>query len=135
MNSEKSINLKSSTDLELVQELKKSNPNAFTVLYERYNTKLSNFAYYKLNDKDVVGDLVQTVFTSLWDNHQNINIPGTFESYIYTIVRNKIIDYFRRAQVSQRYQNNYQAFVYFRKPGSRWDELISYNMISNVQRN
>ena len=32
-------------------------------------------------------------------------------------------------------ENNYQAFVYFRKPGSRWDELISYNMISNVQRN
>lgn len=31
-------------------------------------------------------------------------------------------------------ENNYQAFVYFRKPGSRWDELIGYQMLSTVQK-
>jgi len=31
-------------------------------------------------------------------------------------------------------ENNYQTFVYFRKPGSRWDELVGYNTISNVQK-
>jgi len=31
-------------------------------------------------------------------------------------------------------QNDYQTFVYFRKPGSRWDELIGYNTFSNIQR-
>jgi hypothetical protein len=30
-------------------------------------------------------------------------------------------------------ENDYQAFVYYRRPGSRWDELIGYNMISNIQ--
>lgn len=31
-------------------------------------------------------------------------------------------------------ENDYQAFVYYRRPGSRWDELIGYNIISNTQR-
>ena len=31
-------------------------------------------------------------------------------------------------------ENNYQAFVYYRKPGSRWDELIGYQTLSTVQK-
>jgi len=31
-------------------------------------------------------------------------------------------------------ENNYQAFVYYRRPGSRWDELIGYQMLSTVQK-
>ncbi|WP_442590479.1 DUF5103 domain-containing protein [Pedobacter sp. AW31-3R] len=31
-------------------------------------------------------------------------------------------------------ENNYQAFVYFRKPGSRWYELVGYQTISTVQK-
>jgi hypothetical protein len=30
-------------------------------------------------------------------------------------------------------ENNYQAFVYYRRPGSRWDELIGYQTLSTVQ--
>jgi len=30
-------------------------------------------------------------------------------------------------------ENNYQAFVYYRRPGSRWDELIGYTLFSTVQ--
>ncbi|MET3113783.1 hypothetical protein AAKU52_001512 [Pedobacter sp. CG_S7] len=29
--------------------------------------------------------------------------------------------------------NDYQVFVYFRKPGSRWDELIGYSFIKNAK--
>jgi hypothetical protein len=31
-------------------------------------------------------------------------------------------------------ENTYQTFVYFRKPGNRWDELIGYSSYSNSQR-
>ncbi|QNK61950.1 DUF5103 domain-containing protein [Pedobacter sp. PAMC26386] len=31
-------------------------------------------------------------------------------------------------------ENNYQAFVYFRRPGSRWDELIGYSLFNNLQK-
>lgn len=31
-------------------------------------------------------------------------------------------------------ENDYQAFVYYRRPGSRWDELIGYNQFSTVQK-
>jgi len=30
-------------------------------------------------------------------------------------------------------ENNYQAFVYFRRPGSRWDELIGYSLFNNIR--
>jgi hypothetical protein len=31
-------------------------------------------------------------------------------------------------------ENSYQVFVYYRKPGSRWEELIGYTNINNVKR-
>ncbi|MBB5639161.1 hypothetical protein HDF26_005352 [Pedobacter cryoconitis] len=31
-------------------------------------------------------------------------------------------------------ENNYQAFVYYRRPGSRWDELIGYSLFNNIQK-
>ncbi|KIO76547.1 hypothetical protein TH53_14420 [Pedobacter lusitanus] len=31
-------------------------------------------------------------------------------------------------------ENAYQAFVYFRRPGSRWDELIGYSLFNNIQK-
>ena len=31
-------------------------------------------------------------------------------------------------------ENNYQIFFYYRKPGSRWDELIGYSQINSVRR-
>lgn len=31
-------------------------------------------------------------------------------------------------------ENTYQIFVYYRKPGSRWDELIGYTNFSNIKR-
>lgn len=31
-------------------------------------------------------------------------------------------------------ENNYQIFFYYRKPGSRWDELIGYSQINSVKR-
>ena len=31
-------------------------------------------------------------------------------------------------------QNDYQAFVYYRKPGSRWDQLIGYDAVSNLKK-
>jgi len=30
--------------------------------------------------------------------------------------------------------NTYQVFVYYRKPGSRWEELIGFTNINNVKR-
>lgn len=30
-------------------------------------------------------------------------------------------------------ENDYQAFVYYRRPGSRWDELIGYQMVSTAK--
>jgi hypothetical protein len=31
-------------------------------------------------------------------------------------------------------ENNYQILVYYRKPGSRWDELAGYTQINSVRR-
>jgi len=31
-------------------------------------------------------------------------------------------------------ENSYQAFVYYRRPGSRWDELIGYQTLSTIQK-
>ena len=130
MKSEKQTKLNSLTDFQLIEELQMSNPNAFTALYERYKYALSNFAYYKLRDRELARDLVQNVFTSLWDNRINICLRGSFESYIYTIVRNKLTDHWRRSCASGRYLDTIKNYV--SETINDTDHLLRHNELSRA---
>jgi len=105
------VNTKDLTDLQLVALLEKGNQFAFHELFNRYKVVLYSFCYYKVNNKEEAQDMIQSTFTQLWENRDRLNIPGSFESYIFTIVRNKIIDQYRRGKVSQKYLDNLQHYL------------------------
>jgi len=126
----KKSSLKSLSDSQLVEQLQMSNPNAFTALYERYKSPLTNFACYKLHDKELARDLVHNVFTSLWDGRINICLRGTFESYIYKIVGNKLTDHWRRSCISWRYVDNIKDYV--AETINDTDHLVRHNELSRA---
>jgi len=105
------VNTKDLTDLQLVILLEKGNQSAFHELFNRYKAVLYSFCYYKVNSKEEAQDMIQSTFTQLWENRNHLNIPGSFESYIFTIVRNKIIDQYRRGKVSQKYLDNFRYYL------------------------
>lgn len=118
------------TDLQLLTSLQVGDQAAFKAIFNRYKAVLYNFAYYKIKDKEQARDLIQSVFMQLWEYHDTIIVKGSFESYIFTLVRNKIIDHFRSVQVSQRYIDTFQ--IYLDDTENNTDYLIREKMMSEL---
>jgi RNA polymerase sigma-70 factor (family 1) len=88
----------------LLKLLKISDELAYKEIYLRYWRRLYHSAVNKTNSKEVAEDIVQSVFTDLWDRreHHNINCIG---AYLETAVKYQIINYIKAA-ISKRAQYN-----------------------------
>ena len=81
--------LNAATDPELLLLLKQDDRMAFEELYERHWFSLYNIAYKRLKDRETSRDIVQDIYTDLWDKRQERNIRDLLP-YLHTCVRNKI---------------------------------------------
>ena len=77
-------------DKELVSELKKDNIEAFNQIFYAYSSKLYHFAYGYLKSKEDAEEMVQEIFSKIWDKRANINEEYQFRSYLFSIAFNYI---------------------------------------------
>lgn len=63
---------RSLSDSVLFALFKDGDINAFTVIYKRYSAVLYQHGYTKLRDKEEVRDVIQELFTNLWDKRAEI---------------------------------------------------------------
>ncbi|EOR96799.1 RNA polymerase ECF-type sigma factor [Arcticibacter svalbardensis MN12-7] len=79
------------TDLELTNMLKIGDHSAYTEIYSRYNRLLYIHAYNKLRDREAAKDILQELFTALWNNKERFIIQTNLSGYLYTAIRNRIL--------------------------------------------
>lgn len=60
-----------------------------------YWQRLYDFAYVKTHDSNVSEEIVQELFVALWEKRETIQVLN-FRSYLFTSVRNWVIDYYRQ---------------------------------------
>lgn len=92
------------SDLELVELLRTGNQNAFAEIYERYFGLLYLHAYNRLRDKDEAKDLVQELFSHLWSKRATLEPKTNFANYLYTWVRNRVLNIIAHKQVEEKYK-------------------------------
>lgn len=83
------------TDEQLLSLLKRSNENAFTVIYNRYNRLLYVLAYKYLKDKDVAKDIVQQIFLKLWEIREVLIVNVNLKNYLHTMLKNYTLNEIR----------------------------------------
>lgn len=66
-------------------------------LEEQYD-KIYKYCYFKVNNKHVAEDLTQETFLSYFSQNSYINRGKTL-AYLYTIAKNKCMDYFRKEKL------------------------------------
>ncbi len=66
----------------------------FETLYREYRPKVAGYIHNHVNDPEDAEDLCSEVFRKAWEHLDAQNRTG-FSSYIYTITRNTVVDYFR----------------------------------------
>lgn len=80
---------------ELVTRLIGGDEDAFCELYAAYKNRLLYFAMKFVKSRDFAEDIFQDAFTIIWQSRRFINPDASFSSYLYTIVRNRILNQIR----------------------------------------
>ncbi|BDU27072.1 MULTISPECIES: RNA polymerase sigma-70 factor [unclassified Flavobacterium] len=91
------------TDEELVELLRNGKDKAFDELYFRYRDILVRFVYLRMKSVAISEEIVQEVFTSIWERRKTIVIQKSFAAYIYTSVRYMTLDYIKSHTVADQY--------------------------------
>lgn len=79
----------------LVLRLIEGDENAFCELYAAYKNRLIYFAMRFLKSREYAEDIFQDAFAVVWQGRRFINPDASFSAYLYTIVRNRILNQLR----------------------------------------
>ena len=95
-------NTSPSQERELVLKLINDDENAFCELYSIYRNRLIYFAMKYLKSRDFAEDIFQDTFTIVWQSRKFINLDSSFSAYLYTIMRNRILNMLRDDSTEER---------------------------------
>ena len=95
MKKKSNFNQDKNIDSELLSKISKGDKLAFQVLFEKYYSQLTHFAYIYLKEKDTSEELVQDFFVKFWIKREIIFISTSVKSYLYSSIRNKSLNYLR----------------------------------------
>lgn len=87
--------MKSFTERELLMRMKSDDKDAFNEIYERYYSRLRNYALKFVKAPQYTEDIIQDTFLKLWEIRENIDPDNNFNAYIFTIIRNLIFKFLK----------------------------------------
>lgn len=91
------------SDKELIRRLKSDDIEAFNQIFYAYSSKLYHFAYGYLKSKEDAEEMVQEIFTKIWDKRADIKEEYQFRSYLFSIAFNYIKKQFRAKALINKY--------------------------------
>jgi RNA polymerase sigma-70 factor (ECF subfamily) len=91
------------SDIDLIRKLKRGNIEAFNQIFYAYSSKLYHFAYGYLKSKEDAEEMVQEIFSRIWDKRADIKEEYQFRSYLFSIAFNYIKKYFRSKALVNKY--------------------------------
>ena len=95
----------------LISLIKFGDIGAFERLYHLFYPKLFAFSLRYFKVKEDAEGMTQEVFIELWKNKEKLNKNLSLSSFLFTIMRNKIIDHFRKEEKKAIYTNYLKSLV------------------------
>ena len=86
-------------DRYLLERIAKGDAEGWRQLVERYQGRLLAFARSRLSRKEEAEDLVQDTFIAFLEGLKNFRENASVETFLFTILRRKLIDFFRGRQM------------------------------------
>ncbi|ASZ14225.1 sigma-70 family RNA polymerase sigma factor [Chitinophaga pendula] len=83
-------------DAELVVQLKNDDVAAFDTLYWRYHEAVYRNIYKFVKEPAITEDILQEVFTKLWEKRQEINAHQSVAGWLFVISFNLSVNYVRK---------------------------------------
>jgi len=113
----------------LVKLLRVDDTGAFREIYQRYFRPLTMTALRRLRTEEAVEEIIQEVFTSLWEKRAKQDIQQ-LKAYLFASVRYEIIDYYKSQILTERYDDSDLAGLDFRQ--NKTEEDLDFQEITSI---
>ena len=84
----------------ILERLKKKDKRAFQKVFEALYPRLVSYSCKFTLDQSASEDLVQETFIYLWENVPNLKIEKSLQAYLFTMVRNRSLNYLKKIKVT-----------------------------------
>lgn len=115
----RNINNDPLNEKECVKAIREGDEHAFKKLFLRYYDPLCNFSWRFTRSKAISEDIVQDVFSDMWNLRQSLDPQQSISVYLYQAVKNKALDHIDHQKVVRRYQSKAahagQNFTYIQR--------------------
>lgn len=98
-------------DVELTHLLKEGNHAAFAEIYDRHWGRLYIHALKMLKDENEAKDMVQEAFIGLWNNASALNVSSSLSAYLFSSMRNKVLNQIRNNRVRTGYIDLFSHYM------------------------
>jgi RNA polymerase sigma-70 factor (family 1) len=117
------------SDLELITMLKRGDIDAFDILYARHWPAMYQTAYYLLRDQGACMDIVQDIFTWLWEKRAQLDIQAV-PSYLRTAVRFKVANFIHSGKIREDFYEELSTLTISSFSGPQ--ELLELNDLKTI---
>lgn len=118
------------SDVELTDLLKSGDHLAYSEIYNRYKGPLYIHAYNKLRNREEAKDLLQELFTVLWNKRETLLFTNNLASYLYAAVRNRVFRVIGRKGLESSYISSIQETV--NNGNCITDHLVRESLLQSV---
>lgn len=113
---------------QVASRIKFGDEQAFELLFRKYFVRLCSFANKFLNEPEEARDVVQQVFTKIWEGRQDINPEDSLNAYLFRITQNICINNLRRRKVESKYADIYKIVYVDNREISPYESLLSHEL-------
>lgn len=92
------------TESTYIDGLKNRDSNIFKEVYDLYWAKMYISAFHVLRNKEQSEDVVQEVFSYVWNNAEKLDIKN-LQAWLFTSVRYQVFNVIRSGKVRDKYEN------------------------------
>ena len=119
---------------ELLQKIISGDKSSFEQVYRYYYPRLVYFARQYLFDVEASKNIVQDVFTELWDKRTTLRSDTNLNAWLFTVTKNKSLKTISHLKSQQNYDNyirirlldvNYKSLAEFDTSNLVFEELQS----------
>ena len=93
----------------IIADIKRGNKQAFKKLFDDYYPILCVFSFHYVEDKEVCKDIVQDALLAYWERKEDFNDILKVKSFLYTVTRNKCLNYLKHAQLDIPFFHGFSA--------------------------
>jgi RNA polymerase sigma-70 factor (ECF subfamily) len=121
-------------NIEYWRDFQHGDDKAFSKLYDLLWKDLFCFAARMLQDKEVACDIVQEVFTKLWENRHNLQNVEKIKPYLYKWARNSVLNHFREQTIQEKHLEAFKIAFEKVTVENTLQEVIGKDMKNHIQR-